>query len=407
MERPGRDRQPRGSRSRGAGRRRRRRTGPGVASSPSLTIAVDAPRFERLDDTRPARHQRPLPGLHQQRRGHRGADDVAGRVDADVGERPLLGGDRRRRVVRDEQDPAAARLQGGDRLDRTGDRVMRQPDDAVEVAQHGFDLVACALMRSRSLQLSGRGVASCGRAQVHPVRRAALQRRLHRRSHRPALRRAVRRATSTRSNARERAQHHPRRRSPRVRRARPLRRGRRHDAASGSTTACSSPIATPTFTIYRMRFTDATGADRDIVGVLGGLEVVDEGAGGVLPHERVTPKASTDRLDLTRSTRANLSPVWGLSLATGLTELLAAPAEPIASVTVDGVEHIVERVDRPGADRRHRRGHRIGRRADRRRPPPLRDQPHLPRRAARGDRRAMPGRPRTRSPSSANSSPTS
>jgi len=103
----------------------------------------------------------------------------------------------------------------------------------------------------------------------------------------------------------------------------------------------------PTFTIYRMRFTDATGADRDIVGVLGGLEVVDEGAGGVLPHERVTPKASTDRLDLTRATRANLSPVWGLSLATGLSELLAAPADPIASVTVDGVEHIVERVGDP------------------------------------------------------------
>jgi uncharacterized protein (DUF1015 family) len=103
----------------------------------------------------------------------------------------------------------------------------------------------------------------------------------------------------------------------------------------------------PTFTIYRMRFTDATGAPRDIVGVLGGLEVVDEGAGGVLPHERVTPKASTDRLDLTRATRANLSPVWGLSLASGLTDLLAEPGEPIASVTVDGVEHVVERVAAP------------------------------------------------------------
>ena len=52
-------------------------------------------------------------------------------------------------------------------------------------------------------------------------------------------------------------------------------------------------------------------------GSLGGLEVVDEGAGGVLPHERTTPKASTDRLDLTRATRTNLSPVWGLSLADG------------------------------------------------------------------------------------------
>ena len=103
----------------------------------------------------------------------------------------------------------------------------------------------------------------------------------------------------------------------------------------------------PTFTIYRMRFTDGTGTPRDIAGVLGGLEVVDEGAGGVLPHERVTPKASTDRLDLTRATRCNLSPVWGLSLATGLTDELREPGEPIASVTVDGVEHVVERVSDP------------------------------------------------------------
>ena len=113
---------------------------------------------------------------------------------------------------------------------------------------------------------------------------------------------------------------------------------------------------TPTFTLYRMRFTDAAGAVRDLVGVLGGLEVVDEGAGGVLPHERTTPKASTDRLDLTRATNANLSPVWGLSLATGLTALLAAPGEPVGAVTVDGVEHVVERVtdrDRIAAIRAH------------------------------------------------------
>jgi uncharacterized protein (DUF1015 family) len=101
---------------------------------------------------------------------------------------------------------------------------------------------------------------------------------------------------------------------------------------------------TPSLTLYRMRFTDTTGADRDIVGVMGGLEVVDEGAGGVLPHERTTPKASTDRLDLTRATQCNLSPIWGLSLAGGLTELLAPAGEAMGSVTVDGVEHIVERV---------------------------------------------------------------
>ncbi|MBI5028242.1 MAG: DUF1015 family protein, partial [Actinobacteria bacterium] len=39
----------------------------------------------------------------------------------------------------------------------------------------------------------------------------------------------------------------------------------------------------PSLTIYRMAFTDATGAARTIVGVLCGLEVVDLDAGGVLP----------------------------------------------------------------------------------------------------------------------------
>ncbi len=152
----------------------------------------------------------------------------------------------------------------------------------------------------------------------------------------------------------------------------------------------------PSFTIYRMRFTDASGTARDIAGVLGGLEVVDEGAGGVLPHERVTPKASTDRLDLTRATKANLSPVWGLSLATGLTALLAEPGEPVASVTVDGVDHIVERVSDPDRIRAIADEDRLRRRPDRRRTPSLRDQPHVPRRGARratATGRTLPTRP--------------
>ena len=36
----------------------------------------------------------------------------------------------------------------------------------------------------------------------------------------------------------------------------------------------------PSFTIYRMRFTDSAGVRRDIAGVLGALEVVDLEAGG-------------------------------------------------------------------------------------------------------------------------------
>ena len=103
----------------------------------------------------------------------------------------------------------------------------------------------------------------------------------------------------------------------------------------------------PSFTIYRMRFTDSTGVRRDIAGALGALEVVDLEAGGVLPHERTTAKASSDRLDLTRATAANLSPVWGLSLSHGLTELLAEPGEPLGAVTDEGVVHVVERVTDP------------------------------------------------------------
>jgi uncharacterized protein (DUF1015 family) len=106
--------------------------------------------------------------------------------------------------------------------------------------------------------------------------------------------------------------------------------------------------AEPTFTLYRMRFTDDSGRPRETVGVLGALEVVDSGAGGVLPHEQTTPKAKTDRLDLTRATECNLSPVWGLSLTAGLSELLREPGEPVGSFTDEqGVVHSVERISDP------------------------------------------------------------
>lgn len=130
--------------------------------------------------------------------------------------------------------------------------------------------------------------------------------------------------------------------------------GEKRYEVSASTLAdwvASGVVATdesPTFTIYRMEFTDDAGRARQTVGVIGALEVVDEGAGGVLPHERTTPKAKTDRLDLTRATRTNLSPVWGLSLTPGLTALLREPAETVArTVDGNGVVHTVERVTDP------------------------------------------------------------
>lgn len=107
------------------------------------------------------------------------------------------------------------------------------------------------------------------------------------------------------------------------------------------------PDDAPSLTIHRMRFVDATGTARETVGVLGALEVVPEGGRGVLPHERTTPKDSTDRLDLSIATGTNLSPVWGLSLASGLTAELVAPATHLGEVTLEGVEHILERIDDP------------------------------------------------------------
>lgn len=103
----------------------------------------------------------------------------------------------------------------------------------------------------------------------------------------------------------------------------------------------------PSLTLYRMSFTDESGRSRSTSGVIGALEVVDDGAGGVLPHERTTPKAKTDRLDLTRTTTSNLSPVWGLSLGTGLSSALQERAEPVGEVTAGGVVHSFERITDP------------------------------------------------------------
>lgn len=99
----------------------------------------------------------------------------------------------------------------------------------------------------------------------------------------------------------------------------------------------------PSFTIYRM---EAGG--RATTGVLGALGLERPGEGDVLPHERTTPKARSDRLELLRATRANLSAVWGLSMAAGLSALLDPPGEPLGSfLDADGVTHTAWRVDDP------------------------------------------------------------
>ncbi|HEX4864716.1 MAG TPA: DUF1015 domain-containing protein [Acidimicrobiales bacterium] len=90
----------------------------------------------------------------------------------------------------------------------------------------------------------------------------------------------------------------------------------------------------PAFYGYRMTFTDPSGRSRTTLGVIGALGLEPPGR-GILPHEETTPKAKTDRLDLLRATRANLSPIWGLSPYPGLSELLEPPEHPADHATDD------------------------------------------------------------------------
>jgi uncharacterized protein (DUF1015 family) len=87
------------------------------------------------------------------------------------------------------------------------------------------------------------------------------------------------------------------------------------------------------FYAYRMSFTDDAGARRQTLGVLGALELSRPGEMGILPHERTTTKDKADRLNLIRATRANLSPIWGLSLAPGLSDVLQPTMPPDAAAT--------------------------------------------------------------------------
>jgi uncharacterized protein (DUF1015 family) len=101
----------------------------------------------------------------------------------------------------------------------------------------------------------------------------------------------------------------------------------------------------PAFYGYRMLYEDELGRSRHTTGVLGALQLSRPGEGDILPHEHTTPKAKSDRLDLLRSTHHNLSPIWGLSLAAGLTELCVVDGLPDAAATdEDGVHHELWRV---------------------------------------------------------------
>jgi uncharacterized protein (DUF1015 family) len=107
----------------------------------------------------------------------------------------------------------------------------------------------------------------------------------------------------------------------------------------------------PAFYVSRMTFRDEAGRERSTTGVIGALELGVPGEGDVLPHERTTPKPKGERLNLQRACRANLSPVWGLSMASGVSEIVAPGGEVAGSflgraTDADGVVHELWTLDR-------------------------------------------------------------
>lgn len=91
----------------------------------------------------------------------------------------------------------------------------------------------------------------------------------------------------------------------------------------------------PAFYAYRMT-APGGGTTTGVIGALG----CDPGGDDVLPHEQTMPKDTSDRLDLLRACRTNLSPIWGLSLSAGVSKTFEPDGPPTAEATDDdGVGH--------------------------------------------------------------------
>ena len=99
--------------------------------------------------------------------------------------------------------------------------------------------------------------------------------------------------------------------------------------------------------VHRMNWI-CDGQERSTTGVIGALALPSENSslGGptltpldILPHEQTTPKASTDRLELTRATRANLSPIWVLTPSPGFAGLLHPTGDPVLDTHLGGTRH--------------------------------------------------------------------
>ena len=95
----------------------------------------------------------------------------------------------------------------------------------------------------------------------------------------------------------------------------------------------------PTIWAYEQDYTDPDGNARTRRGFLARVGVTDYGPGLVRPHERTQPGPKLDRLELTRATEHNLSPIFVLH--PGDAWSLIAPA-------IDGAEPFCEVTDPDG-----------------------------------------------------------
>jgi len=97
----------------------------------------------------------------------------------------------------------------------------------------------------------------------------------------------------------------------------------------------------PTIWALTQEYTAPDGTTHTRNGILARVAVTDYGPGRIRPHERTQPGPKQDRLDLTRATRYNLSPIFSLTSKDAWPQVAAeTEAAPWAEVTDDeGTTH--------------------------------------------------------------------
>jgi uncharacterized protein (DUF1015 family) len=110
----------------------------------------------------------------------------------------------------------------------------------------------------------------------------------------------------------------------------------------------------PALWAYEQRYVGPDGAPRTRRGFFARVRVEEYGAGRIRPHERTHPGPKEDRLRLTRSTKANLSPIFSLysdpAAAAWSALEPSTGGEPWGELRDDdGTVHRLWRVGEPGA----------------------------------------------------------